>query len=110
MSGDLTYQDADGTWPVVEWRIYYRRDLYCSCKGHDVSDPPERGVQAVCYFIRKDGKVRCHIESGVAADPSIYHFFGRELIGTMLSDKAFFTLERRVNNAVRRRLRYLNGT
>lgn len=92
----MTFEDADGTWEVVEWRVYYRRKVYCSCKGDRVEDLPAEGVQGILWHIRKDGSVYCHIESGSAEDPTIYRIGGRELIGTMIPDEEFFAMEKRM--------------
>lgn len=95
----MFFQDADGEWPVVEWRVYYPHDVYCSLLD-DVDDLPTDGVQAIAWFIEKDGNVRCHIESGIAADPSIYLIGNRKLFGTMLSDDEYAALQESIRHEV----------
>lgn len=102
-----TFTDADGTWPVVEWRVYYPDDaLYCSLID-EIDELPREGVQAIAWFIEKDDTIRCHIVSGIAADPSIYHIGDRELIGTMLPDEEYVRLEQQIFDDCADRVREL---
>lgn len=90
-----TYQDEDGRHPVIEWRVFYPDAVYCSCH-HDVDDLPLSGVQAVGWFIMKNGTVRCQVDSGLITHPSIYTVDGRALIGTMLPDDIYYPLEKNI--------------
>ena len=109
MPDQLTYQDADGIWPVVEWRVYYRHKMFCSCKGDKIEDLPASGVQGILWHIQKDGSVYCDIEAGCADDPTIYRIGGRELIGTMIPDDEFAALEERMMRVAVKRNKVLRG-